>query len=132
MHLTISRCLMAGNGEKRERILRFLAEQRCDALILGRRDNFAWFTGGGDATVVRSSEGGFGILVLTREAEYLVAHTMDGPRLLDEELAGSGVQPVFLRWYEGSREERAAALVRGRAVSDIPVPGARLAPQAIS
>jgi Xaa-Pro dipeptidase len=123
----------AAVGEKRDRILHFLSEQGCDALILGRRDNFAWFTGGGDSTVVRSSEAGFGILVVTKDTLYLVAHTMDGPRIMDEELSGLGVEPVFLRWYEQSREEKAAALVNpGKAIADIPVPGARLLPQEVS
>jgi antitoxin VapB len=120
-------------GEKRERILRFLSERGYEALILGRRDNFAWFSGGGDATVVRSSEVGFGILVVTRHKLYLVAHTMDGQRLMDEELSGLSAEPVFLRWYEQSREQKAASLVKARkAVSDIPVLGARLDPQAIA
>jgi len=122
-----------GTREKRERIARFLDEQGCEALVLGRRDNFSWFTGGGDNTVVRSSETGFGIIVVTRGATYLVAHTMDGPRILEEELRGLDVEPVFLRWYEQSREEKAAALVSpGRAVSDVPIPGARFLPAAIS
>ncbi len=119
--------------EKKARISRLLARERCDALVIGRRDNFSWLTGGGDNGVVRSSENGFGILVVTGEKTYLVAQTMDGPRIMDEELAGMDVEPVFLRWYEESREEKAASLVTpGRALCDIPVPGAKLAPKEIT
>jgi len=90
-------------------------------MILGRRDNFAWLTGGGDNSVVRCSEQGFSLLVVTPGSVYHVAQVMDGPRILDEELGGMDVEPVFLRWYEHSREQRAAVSmsVPGRAFGDI-------------
>ena len=118
--------------EKERRVRDYLRQTGLDYCIIGRRDNFAWFTGGGDNTVVMASEFGFTLLVITLQAVYAVAQTMDGPRVMEEELAGLGVEPVFLRWYEASREEKAAELVRGLGgISDLPIQGARLAPREI-
>jgi len=118
--------------EKLTRVRTFLAETGRGALIIGRRDNFAWFTSGGDNSVVRNSELGFSLLVITETSVIHVAQVMDGPRILDEELQGLDVEPVFLRWYEHSREQRAAELVKGlKAVSDIPIDGAACLPKEI-
>jgi len=118
--------------EKLGRVRSFLAETGRGAIVIGRRDNFAWFTSGGDNTVVRNSEYGFSILVITTHSVFHVAQTMDGPRILDDELSGLDVEPVFLRWYEHSREQRAAELVKGlKAVSDVPLAGADFLPKEI-
>lgn len=94
---------------------------------MARRDNFAWFSGGGDNTVVRTSEQGFGILVITMRRAFLVAQLMDGPRLMDEELAGIDVEPVILRWCEEEKGDKARSLAGpGRIASDIPLAGTEL------
>jgi Xaa-Pro dipeptidase len=119
--------------EKLDRIRAYLRGSGRSALVIGRRDNFAWLTGGGDNAVVHNSELGFSLLVVTDTSVFHVAQVMDGPRILDEELQGFEVEPVFLRWYEQSREERAAQLIKGRqAVSDIPIEGAACAPREIA
>lgn len=119
--------------EKLQRVRTFFTETGRGALIIGRRDNFAWFTGGGDNTVVRNSELGFSLLVITETSVIHVAQVMDGPRILDEELQGLDAEPVFLRWYEHSREQRAAELVKGlKAVSDIPIEGAAYLPKEVA
>jgi antitoxin VapB len=44
---------------------------------------------------------------------------------MGEELCGMDIEPVFLRWYEKSREEKAAELASGvRMIADVPLPGA--------
>lgn len=119
--------------EKLRRIRTFLEQNGFGAMALGRRDNFAWVTCGGDSTVVRSSEIGFALLVITQHAVHLVAQTMDGPRILDEEMHGMEVEPAFLRWHDESREERALRLTKGlTVVADIPLEGATLAPARIA
>jgi Xaa-Pro aminopeptidase len=117
---------------KLDRVRAFLESTGHGALVIGRRDNFAWFTSGGDNTVVRSSDVGFSILVITTRTVFHVAQVMDGRRIQDEELRGLDVEPVLLRWYEQTREERAAELVKGlRAISDIPIAGAECLPKAV-
>jgi Xaa-Pro dipeptidase len=115
------------------RVRGYLAQIGSGALILARRENFSWFTGGGDSTVVRSAENGFALLVITMDTVHLVAQTMDGPRILEEEMGGLAVEPSFLRWHDESREQRAWRLVRGlKTVSDIPLEGITAAPREIS
>lgn len=111
--------------EKHRRILEFLEAKGYDAMILERQDNFAWYTGGGCNRVVSTSDAGVGLLLITPKRTYLVAQVMDGPRIMEEELSGMDIEPVFVRWYEKSREEKAAELVKGmRVISDVPVPAA--------
>ncbi len=119
--------------EKLRRLRAFLEQKGYGAAILGRRENFAWFTGGGDSTVIRSSEIGFALLVVTKDAVHLVAQTMDGSRILGEEMQGMQVEPAFLRWLDETREEKALRLTKGlRVVSDMPLAGAAMAPAEIA
>jgi Xaa-Pro aminopeptidase len=114
---------------KLHRIREFLAREGAGALVLARRDNFAWLTGGGDNAVVRDSELGFSILIVLPDRVVMIAHVMDGQRILDEEMRGLDVEPVFIRWYEGSLQERASRFIAGRAaISDAPMEGTRCAP----
>jgi len=120
-------------NEKLGRIRAYLERTGRTALVLSRRDNFAWLTGGGDNTVVRNTELGCSLLVITPTAVYHVAQVTDGPRILDEELAGLGVESVFLRWYEPGTSQKAAELIRGgSAASDVPLPGAVHVPKEIT
>ncbi len=112
--------------EKERRVRAFLDKEELDALVLTRQDNFAWFTCGGDNRVVTTAEEGFTSLVVTRHKKYAVAHTMDGPRVMDEEVADQGYELVSLRWYESSRAEKVLELTKGMKVgADTPLPGCR-------
>ena len=112
-------------GEKLIRVRGFLDKNGFDAMIIGRQDNFSWFTCGGDSRVVTTSEEGFTVLVITQKNIYAVAYYMDGFRVIDEELAGLGAEPVIINWCDDTREGKAAKLVKGlKTISDIPVEGA--------
>lgn len=111
---------------KQERVRAFLEQEGLDALVLGRQDNFAWITGGGDNRVITTSEMGFGLLVLTRERQWLVSHAMDGQRFMDEQVPGQGYEPATLFWHQGSPEQKVLNLTKGLAVgADFCLPGAR-------
>ena len=88
---------MRENEIKELRLRRCLAEHGYDAALIGRLDDFAWFTGGGNAMVVAGSENAFGIIIVTPEGKNLVAQVMDGGRIMEEELAGQGFTYVPLR-----------------------------------
>jgi Xaa-Pro aminopeptidase len=119
--------------EKTARVRAWLEQTGRNALVIGRRDNFSWLTGGGDNTVVRNSDMGASLLVVTASTVYHVAYVMDGPRIRDEELPGIDVEPVFLKWYEMSLGEKVAELIRGRAaVTDVPVNGATFLPREVT
>ena len=112
---------------RRARARTFLAQVGLDALIINRQDHFAWLTCGGDNRVVTTSEQGFAYLVLTADAQWLVAYSIDGQRFLDEQVPGQGYELVQMHWHEGSPLAKVEELTRGlRAGSDTPLPGARL------
>ncbi len=119
--------LRAEVKEKERRARQFLVAHDLDALLLSRRDNFAWFTFGGDSTLVNSWAEGSATLVITREKKYLVAWIMDAQRNMDEEVAGQGFEMIAPRAYSGGPVEEIQAITRGMKVaSDTPFPGAVL------
>jgi Xaa-Pro dipeptidase len=111
---------------KEERVRAFLEQEGLDALVLGRQDNFAWMTCGGDSRVITTSEIGFATLVLTRDGKWLVSQSMDGQRFLDEHVPGQGYDLVTLYWHEGSPEDKVLELTQGLKVgADFALPGAK-------
>lgn len=111
--------------EKKRRVHEYLQKNGYSAMILGRRDNFAWFSFGGDNKLFRSMDIGFGLLVITMKQVYLVAQYMDSDRMMEDELPGLDIEQVTLKWFEQSREEKAVELAGGgRVVSDYPMTGA--------
>lgn len=109
---------------KHFKVIEYLENNNFDAMILGTQEHFAWFTDGGNNRVILNTNLGFGLLVIKKEEIFLVAQTMDGQRILDEELKGLDITPVFLKWNEKSREDKALELLKGmRIVGDIPLKG---------
>ncbi len=98
---------------KKGRVCRFLKEQEYDGVILARRDNFAWFTFGGDNKIFRSSEEGAAVLLITADNVYLFARSMDSDRIMDEELCGLPIRQITLKWYEDDPVRAAAAFIPG-------------------
>ncbi len=124
--------IVADASEKKRRVLEFFDESGYQAMVIGRQDDFAWFTCGGDNKVVLTSETGVVLLVITHNEIHLVSQTMDADRVIQEEVAGLGYHPVVLKWFEKSREEAAIKIVQGlRTISDIPMEGADFLPDRI-
>lgn len=75
--------------ESRGEKLRGLME-RLDvgAVLLRRPANFAWYTNGADNKVDRSSPVGVASLLVTGDAEYVVADNIEASRMRDEETPG--------------------------------------------
>ena len=111
---------------KQERAIAFLEREGLDALVIGRQDNFAWITAGGDSRVITTSEMGAAFIVLTKERKWLVSHSMDGQRFMDEQVPGQGYDLAALFWHQGPPEAKVLELVRGMKVgADFPLVGAR-------
>lgn len=109
---------------KHQRVNQYLEENNYDAMLLGTQEHFAWFTDGGDSRVILNNNRNFGLLVIKKEQIFLIAQTMDGQRILDEELRGLDIEPVFISWKDVSREEKALELLKGlKVVSDLLLPG---------
>lgn len=118
--------VLADVETKEARVQAFLEKEGLDALILGRQDNFAWITAGGDNRVITTSEMGFGIVVLTQDQKWLVSHSMDGQRFIEEQVAGQDYELVTSYWHQGSPEQKALNLTRGMKIgADFALQGAR-------
>ena len=124
--------ILAVAAERRERLRAWMAGQGLAGVLLSRRDNFAWLTGGGESHVLRGTEVGSGHLLVTPRQQYLIAYSMDAERLLDEQLPGQEYQPVVIRWYEGDPRAQALHLAGERLAADTPLPGAQLAAEEIT
>ncbi|HEY8497853.1 MAG TPA: M24 family metallopeptidase [Limnochordales bacterium] len=110
---------------KRQRLEGLMRSLKLDGLVIGRRDNFAWLTGGGDNHVVLATEMGEGYLLVEPERWTLIATNIETPRLTREELAELPV-PLDVEaapWWQGV-EPTIERLVRGKRVaSDTGVAG---------
>lgn len=111
---------------KERRARRFLEHEGLNALVIGRQDNFAWLTGGGDNSVVSSEQMGVGYIIITPKHKWLVSYSMDGQRLMDEQVPQGDFELVTLNWYQGSPIDRILDLTKGMKVAaDFTLPAAR-------
>jgi Xaa-Pro dipeptidase len=111
---------------KEARVRIFLDRESLGALVLGRQDNFAWITAGGDNRVINNTDMGEGFAVITRDHKWLVAHHMDGRRFVEEQAPGQDYELVTLYWHQGTPADRILELTRGKRVAaDFALPGAR-------
>lgn len=117
---------------KIERIHRFLEENHYDALVLGRRDNFSWLTGGQEGGVVLSQEQSFVDLVITGEKNLAVSMRADGRKALEEQLRAMEFELVQVDWKSSGKEGYIEEVLKGKTyVADIPLNGATFDPEAI-
>ncbi len=110
---------------KRARVREYLANNDMDGVIVTTREHFAWLTGGGDNHVTFPTNIGFGAAVITDDKQYLIAHTMDAKRLVEEQTEGQGYEMVELRWFEGDIRLKALDLAGKRVGSDTNFPGCK-------
>ncbi|HEX6984174.1 MAG TPA: M24 family metallopeptidase [Planctomycetaceae bacterium] len=85
-----------------------------DALLLSRPENFAWLTGGADATRGGAGETAARLFV-TPEARLLATNNVESQYLFDRELPGLGFQLKERPWFEPP-DQLALDLCRGRTV----------------
>ena len=109
--------------EKLQKLRGWLDHNDYDALILARRENFAWLTTGGDSAVVNSTHNGIGCFLIKKDRQYLISHVMDGKRLIEEQLPSQNFELIEIRWYEGEPIQHALKLAGPKAAADICIPG---------
>ncbi|EEG73993.1 M24 family metallopeptidase [[Clostridium] hylemonae] len=109
---------------KLERIRHLLDRRQADALVIARRDNFAWLTGGEESGVILNQETGFVYLVVTRKELTAAALWADAAKAKEELLAGLGFTVHTLNWKQPGKEQYIERLLKGKkALSDIPLEG---------
>jgi Xaa-Pro aminopeptidase len=86
-------------GEKVERLQRIAHDAQLAGVLLGTQYNFAWLTGGRINRVDGSREAGVGALLVAADGRrFVLANSIEMPRLLDEELKGLEFEPVEFPW----------------------------------
>jgi antitoxin VapB len=125
-------------AEKSARLVRLAEAAQLRGILLATQPNFSWVTGGLTNRIDGSRESGNGALLFTVDGgRYVVANTIENPRLATEALVGAGFKSIEYGWTE----ERAdpALPVRlsigaagGPIGSDMPLAGAVSLEQEIS
>jgi Xaa-Pro dipeptidase len=93
---------MAGSdSQKRRRArLRELMDRRgLGAVVLRRPQNFAWYTCGGNTRVEYVAPEGVADVVLTLEGKYVLASSIEAPRMRDE--VAPDLEVVEFPWHDG-------------------------------
>ncbi|HLJ69450.1 MAG TPA: M24 family metallopeptidase [Chloroflexota bacterium] len=83
---------------RRDAVRGILERHRLDAVVLRRFPNFAWYTDGGDNRVDHSSEVGVASVVVTRDADLILADSIEAERMRTEQTPGFEV--VEYPWFE--------------------------------
>lgn len=108
---------------KEKRIWQALDAQGYDSIIITRRDQYAWITGGVDAVSSRVSPTSPVFLVMTPSRRYAVGYTMDLPYAMDAGLDALNYEPVPLAAFGPAPDETALSLGSGRIAADADLPG---------
>lgn len=120
-------------AEKQRRVNDLLEMGGYDAMLLGRIDNFAWFTCGGQCHVNTAAETGVGSLLIHRNRTTLIANNVERPRLLQEELAGLRFDEEISLWAEDALAPAVARIASGqKIISDVALPGVTACPDDIA
>jgi Xaa-Pro aminopeptidase len=71
-------------------------------IILSTQTNFLWFTGGRRNQIIKNADTSLVHLLITKNKKYLLSTRSDADRIMDEELAELGFEPVLYDWYRHS------------------------------
>ena len=87
--------------EKTERLTRLAHENDLGGILVASQPGFAWLSGGGTNRIDGSRENGSGALFVRVDGRrFVIANEIEMPRLIDEELAGGGWEPLSYAWIE--------------------------------
>lgn len=86
---------------KIERLTRLAHEAGVAGIVLATQRNFAWLTGGGSNRIDGSREIGAGALLVTADGRrFVLANTIEMPRLMAEAVPGLGFKPIEYPWTD--------------------------------
>lgn len=111
-------------AEKRGRLIRWMAEQKLDAIVLSRHENIAWATAGlADVRVGLLRETGSASLLFTKDGQgHSLTTNNEAARMEAEEFVNLGFEPLLQPWYAND----VAASIRkiagsGKVAGDMPI-----------
>ena len=106
---------------KLDRARRYLRAKKLGGVLLGRRNNFAWITAGGDNYVSLGQAEGVAAIFLTGRKAYAIMSNIESPRLAAEELP-PGFELLDHPWHEPAGRDRILKrLIKGGVASDLPL-----------
>lgn len=103
--------------EKLARIEDWMEQKGYDALLLQRRDNFAWLTAGARSHIAKASDVGDSWIVVRQGSCTVITSNIEAERMLQEELGGQGWEVRAFNWWEPGGDPT-PELLAGKAVSD--------------
>lgn len=87
--------------EKTERLVKMLAENDLDGVLINSQHNFAWLTGGKSNAINLSGETGACFLLIRSDgSKFVLANNIEMPRILAEEISAEDFEPVEFAWQE--------------------------------
>jgi Xaa-Pro dipeptidase len=108
---------------KTDRLVRTLHSQGLGGVLINGQHNFSWLTAGGTNALDISRESGAGaILVRSDGKRFVLASSIEMPRLLAEELSGIDFEAVEFPWED---EKASPEFLIDRALTLLP-PGSQL------
>jgi antitoxin VapB len=120
--------------EKQARLVSAITDAGLAGVLLATHHNIAWLTGGRSNRVDASREAGTQRLLVTADGRrFVLANTIEMPRLRDEVLAGLDFEPIEYPWT--ADQDAAHAVSAARSIvggtdpigADWPLPGAAAA-----
>ena len=117
-------------SEKVDRLARLVRAEGLAGVLITLQPHFAWLSAGASNRVNGSTEAGAGSLFVTADgARYVVANTIEMPRLQDEALQGLDFEPREYPWTADHQDPPAVVAVTRTIVggapigADAPLPG---------
>ena len=110
---------------KHRRVLEYLARRGLAAVVLSRRCNFSWYTGGGHNYVSTACDVGNSWLLVDADGARVLTSNIEATRLREEELSETGIEVVAFPYEDAAARRQAfSKAIAGRAVAaDSPVGG---------
>ena len=103
---------------KFRRLNDFLDRHKLDGVLLSNRNNFAWITCGRDNHIPNNSPQGVAAILATRDQRICLANSIEAPRMIGEELTGTGINTVSYPWWDGNVAARVAnEVIAGRKIA---------------
>jgi Xaa-Pro aminopeptidase len=134
--MTSERCTEI--AEKSARLIRLAEAAHLRGILLTTQPSFSWVTGGLTNRIDGSRESGNGALLFTVDGgRYVVANTIENPRLTSEALNGSDFESIEFSWTDERADPHLPVRLAGDAAGgsigcDTPLPGAVSLEQEIS
>jgi len=115
----------AERRHKHEQVVALLDAHGLEAVLLSRRCNFAWYTGGARNYVGAACDAGNSHLLVDRDGACVLTTTIEATRLTGEDLADTDIGVRAWSYADpAERESVLAKAVGGRRVAaDVPVAG---------